>query len=724
MRDLPLASPFKTSLVATSLAALGITVVDALAVVSHQAHGRLSTTLSIIGYLWLAYIIAAGLTAAGLGTILVIVNRLRRAAPISLPEPHRKIDLAAAAALVVPVSSAGLYAGVLVGMKSFHNHELATLLLVLSAVLGLGFAIIAWLFLVKLSARLRTILTRRHGPQTRWRWLVIVPGAVLCAALITWAVVRNRGGLAQLNGWLWWTSIAGLATLGVGFWLAARYRWLKRRALTLWLALVALGLLTHKWLADDDGRLASIIVQRSSWSRYLLRGIWVVTDWDGDGYSSLFGGGDCGAWDRAIHPGAPEIPNDGIDNNCIGGDQGTAAAVTRPRYHSALPSTLEQTRNVLLITVEAVRADHVSYAGYRRPTTPRLKALAADAFIFTRMFASSSATRLSLPALLSSCAPSEIDWQPQAWAKQMRHIKASTPWLPSLLRDVGYRTIAVLTDFRAYTKVETAGLDRGFEHYDTSTHLNYRGGTMYGFPSRVQIDKAIAFLQRADSRPFFLWMHLMEPHFAYEQAPGAPKFGNDELARYDAEIWEVDRQVGRLLEFLSAQGLRDKTIFWFSGDHGEEFGEHGQRWHNSNLYDPQVRTAALLRVPGIPGRTIYDAAGFTDLAPTLLNLLRINQGFDQLRGRNLTPLLLGGQVEPDHFVLEFFTVNEARNFSAALVRWPYKLLYTERGRRFQLFDLQTDPAEARPLAAEAVLKSMKHNLIGYVERTAASRRIR
>jgi arylsulfatase A-like enzyme len=325
---------------------------------------------------------------------------------------------------------------------------------------------------------------------------------------------------------------------------------------------------------------------------------------------------------------------------------------------------------------------------------------------------------LAVASLFSSYAPSEIEWLPQAPEKRMRRIGPQTPWLPELLAARGYDTSAILTDFAAFTEQESAGFARGFRNYDVSTKLQYRGGTMWGFPAAEQIDKAIAFTEQA-RRPFLLWLHLFEPHYTYEQPPGAPRFGGDEQSRYDAEIWHVDQQLGRLIRALKEQGVWDKTVLLVSGDHGEAFGEHDDRWHGTNLHDPQMCPAALLRVPGVVGKRIKEAVTFTDLAPTLTRLLGDRQSFDQLRGRSLTPLLHRPKLPEGsgNFVVESFSVDDGHAYQAALVQYPLKLIYVESGRRFTLFDLAQDPAERRPISADDARGApLMRELIGYLER--------
>jgi arylsulfatase A-like enzyme len=297
--------------------------------------------------------------------------------------------------------------------------------------------------------------------------------------------------------------------------------------------------------------------------------------------------------------------------------------------------------------------------------------------------------------------------------------------LPELLRAHGYETIAVLTDFSAFTPQEDAGFERGFSHYDISTKLEYRGGTMWGFPAAEQVDKALGYVKAA-KQPFLLWLHLFEPHYRYEQPPGAPLFGGDEQSRYDAEIWHVDHELSRLFDGLRGLGLWDSTVLFVSGDHGEAFGEHQDRWHGTNLFDPQLRPAALLRVPGVHGKRIVEDVTFTDVAPTLARILGDRETFDHFHGRSLTPLLHHGTLPSSDdigFVVESFAVEDGHLYQAAFVHYPLKLVYVEEGRRFSLYDLAADAAELHPLEPTSDPRGapMLRELIGYLERTRARR---
>ena len=591
----------------------------------------------------------------------------------------------------------------------FHNRELAaalTALLVLGGVLALALGA---------AVGLRALRRRREAE----RKLAALPYVALGFAVVVvgWLVAECRSGLVQLDPRLLAAPLAAVATFG----LCDRFDALRSRGRLVALASVGLLLVGGALLGFGGMRAQSSVTAQGVWSRVLVSAVQRLTDFDRDGYSGLLAGGDCAPFDPAINPGAVEIAGDGIDNNCIAGDAGKSSQPRKPLWGASAHGS-PTNQNVVVVTIETLRHDHVSILRPGRDTTPTLRALAPESLVFERMYSAAPFTRLAVASLFSSYAPSEIEWLTQAPEKRMRRLGPSTPWFPEMLRARGYETIAVLTDFSAFTPQEDAGFERGFQHYDVSTKLEYRGGTMWGFPAAQQVDKALGYIERAQ-RPFFLWLHLFEPHFRYEQPPGAPVFGKDEQSRYDAEIWHADHQLGRLIDALRRQRLWDQTVLLVTGDHGEAFGEHADRWHGTNLYDPQLRPAALLRVPGVTGKRIDAAVTFTDLAPTLARILGDRPSFDQMRGRSLAPLMHRSQLPSgdNSFVAETFAVEDGRAYQAALIAYPLKLIYVENGKTFTLFDLEADPQEQNPLDPTTDPRGMPllRELVGYLERTRA-----
>jgi arylsulfatase A-like enzyme len=648
--------------------------------------------------LWLP---AAALLSVGLAACLAAACDEESCAAV-LARAWREHRQASAAVLLASSVFAALVFALARAVLRFHNTELAAAL-VTGVVLLLG----------ALSCLLGSVLARSKAS-----WLPGL-GVGISVAVLGGIAFAARSGLAQLDPRL----AAPPLTFLIAFALADRASSVRVHARCTSRALAGGGLaLWALFLAisgpPTPGRLASSGAWTPLWIALAQR----TTDFDADGYSSLLGAGDCAPFDAAVHPGALELVGDGIDNNCIGGDSGKAAEPRRPSWGAAAHGAITNL-NVVVITIETLRHDHASFIRAEHDTTPELKQLAAESLVFEHMYSAAPHTRLALASLWSSQAPSEIEWLPQAAEKRMRRIGQKTPWLPELLAARGYDTIAVLTDFAAFTEQESANFQRGFRRYDVSTPLQYRGGTMWGFPAAEQTDKAIAYVREA-RRPFLLWLHLFEPHYTYEQPPDAPRFGTDERARYDAEIWHVDHQIGRLVAALKEQGAWDKTVLLVTGDHGEAFGEHDDRWHGTNLHDPQLRPAALLRVPGLTGKRVRDAVTFTDLAPTITRLLGDRQSFDKLYGRSLTPLLHRAQLPPDagSIVAESFSVDDGHAYQAALIALPLKLIYVEAGRRFNLYDLQADPGERRPLdpASDPRGRALQQELVGYLERARPS----
>lgn len=591
----------------------------------------------------------------------------------------------------------------------FHNAELAaalvavaTLVAVVTLAVGglVGFrALRRWR---EAGRRLRALPALALG----FKLLVLVAITVAC-----------RSGLVQLEPRLLAAPLAFLVSF-VALDGSERLRYRGGRV-----AALAAGAAALSWALFLFGgtRATASLARQAGWSKILISAVQRVSDFDADGYSGFLGGGDCAPFNASINPSAYEIVGDGLDNNCVAGDGGRATQPRRPSWGPSAhgsPSKLD----VVVVTIETLRRDHASLYHSAHDTTPTLRSLAPESWVFERMYSAAPLTRLALASLFSSYAPSEIDWLAQSPEKRMRRLGPKTPWLPELLRGRGYETIAVLSDFSAFTAQEDAGFERGFQHYDTSTKLEYRGGTMSGFPAAEQVDKALGYVARAQ-RPFLLWVHLFEPHYRYEQPPDAPVFGRDEQSRYDAEIWHADHQLGRLIEGLRQLGTWDQTLLFVSGDHGEAFGEHGDRWHGSNLHDPQLRPAALLRIPGMTGKRVEQAVTLTDIAPTLTRVLGDRTSFDQLRGRSLAPLMHHAELpgEEPGFVAESFAVEDGRAYQAAWLSYPLKLIYVEAGRSFSLFDLAADPEERKPLdpSADPRAAPLLRELTGYLERTRA-----
>jgi arylsulfatase A-like enzyme len=432
---------------------------------------------------------------------------------------------------------------------------------------------------------------------------------------------------------------------------------------------------------------------------YLVRGVQLATDLDRDGYSSVLGGGDCNDLDRHVHPGAFDWPDDGIDQDC-NGHQATLAA-RPPRVYAAVPESVPQGPNVILLTLDALRADHVSSYGYSRPTTPRLDELARDGIRFDNGWAHAPSTRYSVPAILTGRYPSTIavnndprvHWPPQ--------VLPENRMLAEMMKDLGYRTAATLS----YHYFEPGwGLNQGFDDYDYHLYtLHSVGGdpaATSGTSSKQLADLDIDWLRAHKDQRFFLWSHYYDTHFRFERHPDLPEtdFGGDEIALYDGEIRYTDHQIGRVFDELKALGLWEKTIIIVTADHGDGFGEHGipvARRHGYHLYRTETKVPILIRVPGLAPRVVETPIGHVDLIPTLLNLLRRSPSEEpQLFGESLVGAMLGDESKKDERVIYQEVWFEGPTSLKALVTRGWHLIRNlVPTDTTELYDLVHDPAE-------------------------------
>lgn len=351
--------------------------------------------------------------------------------------------------------------------------------------------------------------------------------------------------------------------------------------------------------------------------------------------------------------------------------------------------------NLVLVTVDTVRADHLGCYGDRAAITPWLDRIAAEGIRFEQ---ASSAVPLTLPShatLLSGLLPPHHGLRNNGAGA----LPAGTATLATLLAGKGYRTGGFVG---AFVLDRRFGLNRGFEVYDDEIPRDPRAGVSLEAerPGSEVVDRALAWLGREDARPFFIWVHLYDAHAPYTpppawaaRHPGRP---------YDGEISEVDEQVGRILTELDHRGLAKRTVVAVAADHGESLGEHGELTHGLLLYEPTLHVPLLVRAPGrLKPRVVETPVSLADLAPTLAGLLgkalpAPAQG--ALDGRDLSAALLSGG-EPA--AAEVY----AESRYPAIFGWSPLSALRRRDLKYiaapqpELYDLRKDPKEAANLMA-------------------------
>jgi arylsulfatase len=300
-------------------------------------------------------------------------------------------------------------------------------------------------------------------------------------------------------------------------------------------------------------------------------------------------------------------------------------------------------KHAILITVDTLRADRIGAYGYPSAATPQIDALAADSIRFDAAFAHSSMTAPSIASLITGRLP-----RSHGVVDNQRNLPEGLPTLASILQRAGFATGAFIGN---YTLRRSKGFQRGFS---TVTRGFRAREIVRQHPENLAAsltDRAIAWLDSRDAEQrIFLWVHYQEPHGPYTppdfRAPetpgsslprndtnsgrgGIPKYqwlghghSAEYLARYDGEVAEVDRQLGRLLSHLESTGILDESVLVFTADHGEAFGED-DLWfaHGEGLGEVLLRVPLLLRIPGLAPEVRQDVVRLVDVLPTLVESL-------------------------------------------------------------------------------------------------------
>ena len=354
------------------------------------------------------------------------------------------------------------------------------------------------------------------------------------------------------------------------------------------------------------------------------------------------------------------------------------------------PPPPEPPRNLVIVTIDTLRADRLGVSGNMSARTPTIDALARGAARFSRAYATAPITLTSHASLMTGLYP------PGHGARHngMR-LDPSVTTLAERLKSAGFATGAFVA---AFPLDHRFGLQKGFDRYDDRMPATPQGRPGNERPAREVVDEASVWLTRNRSKRFFLWVHFFEPHAPY----GRPGDRRPVSYRYDDEVAEADRQVGRLTQALSAD--MQSTVMIIASDHGEAFGEHDEIGHSIFVYDTTLQVPLIVKAPAIDPRVIDDAVSLIDIAPTALKLL----GLEPMRGDgiDLSPALLGQGREPA-LTQSMKRDLYAESFAPLLdFGWsPLRSIRSAEGMKYiaapkpELFDLSRDAAESRNLAS-------------------------
>ncbi len=652
-----------------------------------------------VGMVDVAVILLVGVWAAPVITGLVSVLRPRKREAIisgfhtlftANPANSRFANRLLAGAVVTTV----LYKAVLLS----YNHIIASmrtntyrgmaiaLVAVVMAVVGW----LAWLWLTELLDRGTDALsTKTHLIKyivNTWTVLFILLLALVVAILLTPSLVKAL----RVIGWCKVITLAALVPALLVILLPRVSSRLQRLAIPLGLwayyVLSGLSVLFLAFAIPSDASRAAIA--NGNLSSFCYRILKVTLDFDGDGQISILGDGDCAPFNPHVFTGAPEIPGNGIDENCDGKDLPANQAMGIHRWNFPVPDSFHR-RNVVLITVDAWNARRCSFNGYKRLTTPFLNTFIKQCVYFDAAFSQGPSTRLSFPSIFTSRFDPEI--KRRGKRRIPFELLPDNRMLAQIMGTLGFHTVAVLptTYFKRWK-----GLTAGFEIVDFKAipywhRPSYHNGSYVAREAILQMKKA--------QRPLFMWVHIYDTHGPHVQPPRTRRFGKSEADRYDAEILYVDAQIKKIVHAAQARLGRD-TLFIITADHGESFDRrHRRKHHGADIYTPVVHVPLFFCDTDFkPGRR-EQLASLLDITPTLVNLFSRKPdkslGF---RGNSLVPVLFDPAAHTVDRVFQTMYIPERAVRHKRALWWvgvateSFHMVWDLRHNAIQVFKWRTD----------------------------------
>jgi arylsulfatase A-like enzyme len=422
--------------------------------------------------------------------------------------------------------------------------------------------------------------------------------------------------------------------------------------------------------------------------------------------------------------------------------------------------------NIMLVTLDTVRADHMSLYGYERDTTPNLSKLAEEASVYTRAIAPGDMTLSSHASIFTGLYPSwhKTHFDPAHPAG--RPLDGKYPVLPEILSAKGFDSIGIAANYLFLGA--GFGLDRGYSYYDVSAATPFLGATRSFFlrqrirnilirfsePWRYDPvfrrageinDAALTLLRRekAEARNFFLFLNYMDAHSPYlppgqfaTRYPGVDRgipsghydgilkdvvtrkhhLSDRErrhfMSQYDAGIAYMDASIGTLIDGLKQEGLYENTLLIITADHGEAFGERDLMGHALSVYQDEVHVPLIVHYPKQQNHVAVDTpVSLVDLLPTIMEVLGYNTPKD-VQGRSLLKRSSDGDPVFSetfaHPLMSAWSPRFQRN-AQCIISGSMKFIHSSNGAR-ELYDLASDPNEEHNLAVESASAPLEARL--------------
>jgi arylsulfatase A-like enzyme/Flp pilus assembly protein TadD len=375
--------------------------------------------------------------------------------------------------------------------------------------------------------------------------------------------------------------------------------------------------------------------------------------------------------------------------------------------------------NVVFITIDTLRADHLGCYGYKQIRTPNIDSLAADGVRFEHAYTPVPVTLPAHTVIFTGTYPMLSGMHDFAANK----LNPTQPTLASVLKEQGYTTGAVIGSAVLDSRF---GLNHGFDfyydHFDFN-RLQESNLDEMERPGNAVADVALDWLGKNYRKKFFLWMHLYDPHYPYRPPPPYSEEYKDRL--YDGEIAFDDAQVGRLIRFLKDRGLYRNTLIVLSGDHGESLGEHGEKTHGFFIYNATLHVPVILHLPGHGStKSVPNLISLADLMPTVLQILKVAVP-SQVQGHNLLPLMMPRKDdEAQSLYAETFLPRLHFNWSELRSVETENYHFIDAPKP-ELYDLAKDPGETQNLFPQkkAVAEEMRARLAALIRQYSAGQEL-